>query len=474
MSFFLPMEIESRNRVSRALSLLRLKPFETGTAEGLAQERHRRILLSTIASGLAKGISVLAGLIIVPMTLHYLGEERYAVWAMISTLFLTMSSTDLGIGAGVLNLVAAASGKDDRRLIKKYVSSGFFMLLGIGLVMGLIFMVAPAWVPVEKVFNVTSGPARAEAASAVRVVALIYGLGLPLMVVLRFQEGLQEGFYTYLTQMAGNLISLACAFVVIKLELGLPWLVLSLLGGNALANSGAFIFQFYFRKPWACPAWPEFEVETTRRLVKTGGIFFVLTILTLISMQALDPFIVSHTLGPKEGARQVTAYSVVQRLSQVAFLYWAFTQALWPAYAEAITRKDYHWVRKMIRRSMWLSGAVGGALGLVICLFGDWIVQLWVGPVLHGAEGRLLLLSFAVFIPINSVVGTLAVVINGGMLLRQQLVFLLVTTVVAVPLKIILCREWGAAGVVWGSSFAFCICFILPAALLVRKSYWHD
>ena len=74
MSSLQPTEIESRNRVSRVLSLLRWKPFETSNAEGLARERHRRILLSTVASGLAKGVSILAGLIIVPMTLRYLGE----------------------------------------------------------------------------------------------------------------------------------------------------------------------------------------------------------------------------------------------------------------------------------------------------------------------------------------------------------------------------------------------------------------
>jgi O-antigen/teichoic acid export membrane protein len=438
----------------------------------LARERHRRIVLSTAASGLAKGVSVLANLIIVPMTLHYLGEERYAMWAMISSLFITLNSADLGIGNGLLNLVAAASGKGDKKLIKKYISSGFFMLLAVGVGIAAMLLVAPAFIPMARVFNVSSGLARSEAGRAVGVVAVVFGLGMPLLVALRFQEGLQEGFNSYLAYMAGNILALVFALMVVKLKLGLPWLVLSLLGGPLVANLGIFIGQFFVYKPWARPAWADCGLETTRRVIKTGLIFFLLNMLALFGVQALDPFVIAHVLGPTEGARQVTAYSVVQRLSQIAFLYWALTQALWPAYAEAIARQDFNWVRKTIRRSLWLSVVLGGSMGLGIYFFGDWIVRIWVGPVLQGPEGRLLLLSFAAYIPINSVVGTLSVVLNGGMLLRQQLVFLLVTTAVAVALKIILCRVWGAAGVVWGTNLAFSICFIPPAASLLRKTYW--
>src|SRR5271157_556872 len=146
MSCLVPTEVQPRSRINRLLSLFRWKPFETTTAEGLARERHRRIVLSTAASGLAKGVSVLANLIIVPMTLHYLGEERYAMWAMISSLFITLNSADLGIGNGLLNLVAAASGKGDKKLIRKYISSGFFMLLAIGVAIAAMLLVAPAFI----------------------------------------------------------------------------------------------------------------------------------------------------------------------------------------------------------------------------------------------------------------------------------------------------------------------------------------
>ena len=474
MSCLVPTEIEPRGRISRVLSLFRWKPFETTTAEGLARERHRRIALSTAASGLAKGVSVLANLILVPMTLHYLGQERYAMWAMISSLFLMLNSADLGIGNGLVNLVAAASGKGDKTLIRKYVSSGFFMLSAVGVGIAVILLLASAFIPMAKVFNATSALAQSEAGRAVVVVALVFGLGMPLLVGLRFQEGLQEGFNSYLAQMAGNILALGFALIVVKLKLGLPWLVLSLLGGPLVANLGIFIGQFFVFKPWARPAWADCDRGTTRGLLNTGLIFFLLNMLTLLGLQALDPFVIAHVLGSTEGARQVTAYSVVQKLSQIAFLYWALTQALWPAYAEAIARKDFNWVRRTILRSVRLSVVWGGLTGAALYLCGGWFIQRWVGPVLSASECRSLLLGFAVYMVIYSFVLALAVIINGAHLLKEQLVFLSIAAPLAFIMKFFLCREFGAAGVVWASSVAFGVAFILPAGLLVRKTYWSS
>lgn len=466
------MSVLGLGKLGRLISLVRLEPFDTATPEGQSRERHRRIALATIASGMAKGVSVLAGLIIVPMTLHYLGKERYAMWAMVSALLLTLNSADFGIGNGMLNLIAAASGKNDREIIKKYVSSGFFMLMAVGLVVGAIVLASTAIFPMSLLFNVTSDIARREAGSTVAVAALVFGLGLPLVAVLRFQEGLQEGFNTYLAQMAGNVLALGFALIAVKWELGLPWLVLGLLGGPFVANLAAFFLQFFVFKRWAAPAWSKFEGKTTRGLLKTGGMFFLLNMLMLVGVQALDPFVISHVLGPVEGAKQVTAYSVVQRLSQVAFLYWALTQALWPAYAEAIARKDFAWVRKTIVRSIRLSVVLGVCIGLFLAFCGNWVIQLWVGPIIAPSECRPLLLSFAVFVPVFSLGGTVAVVINGAHWLREQLVCLSVAAPVAFLLKIIFCRLWGASGVVWASTLAFSLCFIAPLWIIIRRRFW--
>src|SRR5665213_504606 len=456
------------NRARRLWSLLRLAPFETSTAEGLSRERHRRLILATLASGLAKGVSVLATWIILPLTLGYLGEKRYALWAMISSLFTSLICMDLGIGNGLLTFIATAHGKDDKKAIKRYVSSGFFMLLCVGSVLGMAVLIGCAFVPMGKVFNVTSPAIIHELIWAVAVLGLLLGFGMPLLVALRFQEGLQEGFNTYLAQMSGNILALGLTLIVVHLKLRLPWLVLALLGGPCLANLGSFVLQFLVFKRWARPAWVDCAAETSRALVKTGLIFFLLNLLTLIGLQVADPFVIAQVKGPAE----VTAYSIVQKLSQAAFFCWALTQALWPAYAEAIARGDFEWVRRTIRRSLKFGLICGVGLGLGLYLFGMPVIAFWVRTPYSASLVHSLLPSFGVYILLYGIVLTLSVIICGSHLLKECLAFLSVTALLALVLKVVLCRKFGAPGVVWATIIAYSIGFILPALWLIRKTYW--
>ena len=68
------------------------------SAEALrAHERHRRIVLSALASAGARAISIAAALISVPLTLHYLGAERYGMWMIMSSFVAILGFADLGI-----------------------------------------------------------------------------------------------------------------------------------------------------------------------------------------------------------------------------------------------------------------------------------------------------------------------------------------------------------------------------------------
>ena len=115
-------------RAGQARALVRLTPFDTSTEEGRSKERYRRVALSTVVSAGAKGVVVLTTLVSVPLTVGYLGPERYGLWMTISATIAMLGFGDLGIGLGLLNVVSEADGKDDRGAAARYVSSSFFML----------------------------------------------------------------------------------------------------------------------------------------------------------------------------------------------------------------------------------------------------------------------------------------------------------------------------------------------------------
>ena len=219
-----------------------LRPGDMSTPEGRSAERHRRAVLSSLAAAAAKMISVGAALVSVPLTLHYLGPERYGMWMTMSSFIAMLSFADLGMGNGLLNAVAEANGRDDRAAIRGLVSSAYAALTAVAVAMGIIAATVYPFVPWPKLFNVQSELATNEAGPAMAGFPACFALSIPFGVVQRVQTGLQQGFRSGLWQCGASLLSLAALLAAIRMEAGLPVLVLALLAAPLAINAANAAF----------------------------------------------------------------------------------------------------------------------------------------------------------------------------------------------------------------------------------------
>jgi Na+-driven multidrug efflux pump len=77
---------------------------------------------------------MLMGFVSVPLTVGYLGAERYGVWLTISSLLIWVALTDFGLaGNALVNVLSEALGNDDREAARHYVASAFWALVTIAL-----------------------------------------------------------------------------------------------------------------------------------------------------------------------------------------------------------------------------------------------------------------------------------------------------------------------------------------------------
>ena len=65
-----------------------LKTLFTRSSADPGRERYRRAGMTASTSYMAKGLTLVMGFVSVPLTVHYLGAERYGVWLTISSLLL--------------------------------------------------------------------------------------------------------------------------------------------------------------------------------------------------------------------------------------------------------------------------------------------------------------------------------------------------------------------------------------------------
>src|SRR5688572_15429592 len=140
----------------RVADIIRLGPFDTTTDAGRSRERYRRVGLTFLATVAGRGAAAVASLIAVPVMLSYLGAERYGLWAALSSASAALLFADLGIGNGLLSVLAEDEGRDDRQAAQKDVSSAFIALLAVAVILAVVFAVVYPRVDWARLFRVAS------------------------------------------------------------------------------------------------------------------------------------------------------------------------------------------------------------------------------------------------------------------------------------------------------------------------------
>jgi O-antigen/teichoic acid export membrane protein len=173
------------------------------------RERYRRAGITASTSFLSKALTIIISFASVPLTVHYLGAERYGVWLVISSLLTWMSLTDFGLaGNALVNLIAESSGKDDRQLARKYSASAFWALTAISIALAVTFLVTFHLILWRSVFQVSTRVSTQELERACALTLALFVLGLPLNMVTSVYNAYQDGFVSNLWSIVSNAFAL--------------------------------------------------------------------------------------------------------------------------------------------------------------------------------------------------------------------------------------------------------------------------
>ena len=449
--------------MQRIRQLLSPSKPEILTDDSRGADRHHRALLTGIAGIGARAVSVGVSVVTVPLTLHYLGNERFGLWMTISAVLAMAAFADFGMGNGVLNTVAKASGKDDREGIKKAVSSGFAVLSTIAIALLTIFFLAYPFVSWANLFRVTSSQARAEAGPALVVFAVCFALNISMDVVQRVQLGLQQGYRYGLWQLSGSIFGFFGVLSGIAMHVSLPKLVVAIAGAPTFATILNAIHFFGFLRPDLRPRWKFVSLEIISQIAKLGGFFFILQMVVAIAYSA-DNFIIARMLG----AINVPEYSVPQRLfSLVTMMSSMLVSGLWPAYAEAISRGDMFWVRNAVRRSLLLVMLATSIISALLLLMAPKLIYWWVGPRIHPTY--LLLLGLAIWAVMSACGDSLAMFLNGASIIRFQVIVASLFGAGCLGAKMIFIRHFGISGIPWATILTYGILNALPMAIYIPR-----
>ena len=414
--------------------------------------RGGRAKLAISTSLVSRVVTTAVSFVVLPVSIRYLGNEGYGLLTTITAVVGWLQFTNMGIGLGLQNALTDEVAKGNKETQKELISTAFFSLLAIGLVLFAIGLVIFPHVRWDRVFPPTSSRFTAEIPWTVLTVFFGFVSTIVLGFVNPIYAARQELHIGSLQAMITSLLALVGTFTAVHFRWGLLGLTICTIGVIAVMQWSFALWTLYGRGLKELhPTFSELNRNAAARIYKNGINFLLLQICNIAFFQ-IDAFLIAHFLT----VDQVTPYSVAQKVFlQTAGIFAIVTGSLWAAYGNAKAQGDYAWIRRTHSQMRKVFFLFFGGLALFMIVVGHKLLQLWVGSA--AAPPTLLIAAVALYFIAREWTALHAMLLNGLNIVRPQVWNLMLTAIIAVTLDIFLVTRLGPLGLAIGGFVAFAV-----------------
>lgn len=352
-------------------------------------ERSIKYRTNTIVLIFCQVLSLASSMLLVPIVLNYLGVEEYGIWITLTTIIAWFSFFDIGLGNGLRNKYAEAKAKENLHDIKLYVSTTFFLLAGISIVIFFLFMVVAIFTNWSVVLA-----AQEDLASQLKILAIFIAATLSFRFIVNIISVIltadQEPSITAIINLFSNLLSLSVVYLISKIlppNLVILGICLSLC--QIIPLSVAFFYYFNTRYKEIFPKWRNFSVKHIRSILSLGIRFFLIQITALILFQT-NNIIIAHTCGLAD----VTEFNISYKYMSILHIFFmTILTPLWSASTDAYFKGDITWLKNSIHKLnlIWILTLIGGIL---LVMTSSFLYKIWLKGTLNP---NLILLSLLLF-----------------------------------------------------------------------------
>lgn len=354
------------------LNFIKLK----NKSENEGQKRYRKAFLTSISGVLSQLIQLATGLISVPLTLNYIGTERFGLWMTLSTALTFISFSDLGIGIGTQNKISIYYSNNNLASAKKsFLSSLALILLLFSFFLIINYTLVPK-INLSNFLKLKLNESINEIIPTTQMVIFILGLGLISGIIQRVFDALQEGYWVKLILILTRLLSFALLFIAVNLKLGLPALVF-IIGG--ISNAGIIIIGtplLFIKHRWLIPSFnfsDNFDYTIIKSIIKIGLLGLGASVAVYL-VNSYIPVLIAN----KYGAENVTDYAVTLKLVSIPTILLTFLLLpLWPAITDANQKNDILWIKNTYKKCAYIVLIISILSVALFLLLGQKIIFLW-------------------------------------------------------------------------------------------------
>ena len=397
-----------------------------------------------IASFLIKGWSALVVLLMVPATLHCLGEYKNGIWLTISSMLLWIDNMDIGLGNGLRNKIAEYMAHGDNERTRRLISSTFAMLTCIIVPVLLILLLLIA---VGDPYQVT-----------VTLVCTSFIFKL----IGNFYMGLQLPAVSNLLIALGQTLALAGTyFILCSGSHSLMHIALVNTAAPLLVYLLAFPYTFLYKYPQLRPSFSLINLQEAKTVINMGVQFFIMQISGVILFMTSN-LLISNLFSPE----LVTPYQITYRyFSILLVIFTVVCMPFWNATTDAYQLNEMGWIRNATRRLRQLTIAFLVSL-VVMILLADTVYAIWIDRQTVIDTKMTVTMAVYIFILIYSM--RYSYFINGIGKLRLQLIFTTAAAVLFIPLAYVT-TLW-THDIIW---FMVVMCLVNIPGLIVNRIQFY-
>lgn len=412
------------------------------------------ILYGGSSAAVAKILTILLSFISLPLTIHYLGPDRYGVWVTIITTTAWIAVLEFGLTDTLTNTIATSHATGDREVAARHTANALAITFIFACLLFAIGAFIWPYLDWMRIFNVRAGVNASEIRNTITVACLLILLAPICTIGAKILSGYQQTHTANLVTAVAAMLSVGGLLLGLYLRLSMPMLFLCTTGFVTLSGVITLIWVLFIAKPWLRPRMDYLSVSLSKQLLATGAPFFLIRIAGIVVFST-DNLIISHFLG----ADHVTPYSVGMRLVTCAQLIPSFLfPSLWASYAESAALGDIAWIHRTYTRTMRYTMVIVSAILVVIALFGRWIIAVWAGQVAVPSEP--LLLGMCIWTIIWGITNVQSCLLGALGRTRIQAVSGMIAAVFNLVLSIMLVQRIGAIGVIASTVISY-ICIIV-------------
>jgi len=327
-----------------------------------------------IGSLLIKGISIAIGLILVPLTIHYINPSQYGIWLTLSSMIAWISFFDIGFTHGLRNKFAEAKAKGDKEVARTYISTTYYYISAIFILLWVILMFVNQFISWHSLLSLPPDM-ESEVSKLAMLVFTYFCLQFIFRVINTILTADQQPAKASLIDMLGQLFALAVIFAMTKFTTG-SLLYLGLAVGVAptfiLLAANIYFFNTKFKD--YRPSLKFVKKEYAKDIMKLGLKFFVLQIAAIIQFET-SLFIIAHYFGTEE----VTNYNIAFKyFSVLQMVFMILLSPLWSGVTDAYNSGETAWIKNAVKKYlvMLIPFLV---TGLIMLVAADKVYELWIG-----------------------------------------------------------------------------------------------